>query len=162
MKEFRFKNTMFCVSCGKKTARFFFIEISSDGNIINACYCLDCVKKNPEIKAILDFFSKKTIRKKPVEKKKICSFCGISLREFKETGFAGCAMCYENFKQYIRKEIRKIHSHSFHRGKFPYPENDKKSFIDRLEAKMRDAVGRQDFKEIQKIRQQLELFLKHD
>ncbi len=134
------------------------MEISSGGKITTGYYCLKCVQKKPEIKRVLDTFPEE---RKPAEKKRKCHFCGSTLKDLKEYGFAGCAMCYEIFRSHIRKQVRKIHSRFFHRGKFPYSNNDEKFFLNRLEDRMRLAVARQDFKEIEKIRKELEIFLKN-
>lgn len=134
------------------------MDISYGGKIITGYYCLKCISKNPEIKRVLDTF---VVRRKPPEKKKKCHFCGSTLKDLKESGFASCAMCYEIFRPYIRKETRKIHCGFFHRGKSPYKDNDARFFLEHLEDRMRTVVAQKDFEAIEKIREELELFLKN-
>ncbi|MCX7706019.1 MAG: hypothetical protein N2115_07185 [bacterium] len=134
------------------------MEISSGDKIITECYCSDCAKKNPEVKRVLDTFSKE---KKLAGKEKKCSFCGTTLRDLKQSSFTGCAKCYEVFRPYIRKKINEIHRHFFHRGKVPSKDSLGVSFFTHLEDWMRMAVVQENFEEIKKIKKELEKFLKN-
>lgn len=148
---------MNCKICGKKKATMFFMNISSQGIVEKGYYCFDCAKKNPEIKMMLEIFSEK---KPSLKKKKVCSFCGLTLKDLKETGFTGCSQCYRVFRNYIRKEIRKIHPGFFHRGKSPYKDK-KEVLISHLENIIRQAVAERDIEKIKKVKRALENIIKN-
>ncbi|MCM8764773.1 MAG: hypothetical protein NC830_05395 [Candidatus Omnitrophica bacterium] len=147
---------MNCVSCGKNAAKVFLMEISSGGNIVSGCYCVKCIKRNPELKLMFEMFSK---NKNTLKKNRICPFCGMTDQELKQSGFVGCAMCYRIFKPYIRKEIKKIHTGFFHRGKDP--SGNGKIFLNRLEIRMKQAVMKFDLKKIEKIKRELDSFIEN-
>ncbi len=134
------------------------MEISSRGNVVRNYYCLECVNKNPEIRMMLEIFSEKK-QKRPEKKEKVCPFCGITLRELKDSGFAGCAKCYRIFRPFIRRKIKRMHNGFFHRGKFPVSYGNRKNILCYLEDRMRQAVSEHNFEEIEKIRKEFELFM---
>ena len=45
-----------------------------------------------------------------------CSFCGGTLKDFRETGRLGCAMCYTTFEPHLRDLLRRLHGSSQHVG----------------------------------------------
>lgn len=46
----------------------------------------------------------------------ICSGCGASLRDFRETGRVGCAECYRSFETPLRELLRRLHGSTHHSG----------------------------------------------
>ena len=47
----------------------------------------------------------------------VCSSCGASLRDFRETGRLGCSQCYAAFESQLRELLRRIHGASQHVGR---------------------------------------------
>lgn len=45
-----------------------------------------------------------------------CPNCGATLRDFRETGRLGCAMCYGAFEVHLRDLLRRLHGSSQHVG----------------------------------------------
>ncbi len=45
-----------------------------------------------------------------------CPFCGGTLKDFRETGRLGCAMCYTTFEPQMRDLLRRLHGASKHAG----------------------------------------------
>jgi len=45
-----------------------------------------------------------------------CAFCGGTLKDFRETGRLGCAMCYTTFETHLRDLLRRLHGSSRHAG----------------------------------------------
>ncbi|MCM8764323.1 MAG: hypothetical protein NC907_05700 [Candidatus Omnitrophica bacterium] len=149
---------MNCVSCGKNTTRAFLVEIFSGGNIISGYHCVKCIKRNPELKLMFKEFAE---NKNTGRKKKVCSFCGMTPGELKASGFAGCAMCYRIFRPYFRKEIRKIHTGLFHRGKAPAGNRNVEIFLRRFEIRMKQAVMKFDLKKIEEIKRKFDFFIEN-
>jgi len=46
----------------------------------------------------------------------VCSGCGASLRDFRETGRVGCAECYRSFEAPLRELLRRLHGSTHHSG----------------------------------------------
>jgi protein arginine kinase activator len=45
-----------------------------------------------------------------------CSACGASMRDFRQTGRLGCAVCYESFEGHLRDLLRRLHGSTRHEG----------------------------------------------
>jgi len=45
-----------------------------------------------------------------------CPFCGGTLKDFRETGRLGCAVCYTTFEPHLRDLLRRLHGSSKHAG----------------------------------------------
>lgn len=46
-----------------------------------------------------------------------CSFCAMTLSEFKSTGRLGCARCYSAFEGSLRELLRRVHGNARHVGR---------------------------------------------
>ena len=46
-----------------------------------------------------------------------CSFCSMSLGDFREAGRLGCASCYTTFDQSLRALLRRVHGNARHVGR---------------------------------------------
>ena len=45
-----------------------------------------------------------------------CRACGATLRDFRQTGRLGCAVCYESFESHLRDLLRRLHGSARHEG----------------------------------------------
>jgi len=45
-----------------------------------------------------------------------CSSCGGTLKDFRESGRLGCALCYQAFEGHLRDLLRRLHGSSQHVG----------------------------------------------
>ena len=45
-----------------------------------------------------------------------CSACGATMRDFRQSGRLGCAVCYENFDGHLRDLLRRLHGSTRHEG----------------------------------------------
>lgn len=45
-----------------------------------------------------------------------CPSCGGTLKDFRETGRLGCAVCYTTFEPHLRDLLRRLHGSSQHAG----------------------------------------------
>ena len=69
-----------------------------------------------------------------------CRYCKTSLQDFLDTGFVGCARCYDTFKDYARELALDVHGRPSHVGKIPKVEltkASKKREIERLMNKIK-------------------------
>lgn len=61
--------------------------------------------------------SKKNIRQN--DGQPVCSNCGLTYENFKDTGYFGCPYCYQAFKDQIKELIFELERSTVHRGKMP-------------------------------------------
>lgn len=78
-----------------------------------------------------------------------CSFCSMSLKDFRSTGRLGCARCYATFEQSLRDLLRKVHGSSQHVGRRympPVPElMERVSTVGELRDRLRRAIDNEEF-----------------
>lgn len=77
-----------------------------------------------------------------------CKVCKISLKDFLDTGFVGCARCYEVFKPYVRDFAIDVHGRANHVGKVPKKEATiaaKKRELEKLIKEKEIAVKSEDY-----------------
>lgn len=88
-----------------------------------------------------------------------CSFCGLTFRDFRETGRLGCPHCYETFSVHLRKLLRRIHGGVQHVGKVYLPPDPTASDMERrlegLRRKLHRAVESEDFERAAELRDEI-------
>ena len=91
-----------------------------------------------------------------------CSECGMTLKEFRDTGKFGCPNCYKTFEPFFSKNIKIIQATDRHCGKYPKNYKDiaekagkekaegkaeELSNVEMLSIRLQQAVEREDFEE---------------
>lgn len=88
-----------------------------------------------------------------------CTFCGLTLADFRETGRLGCPHCYATFEGHLRGLLRRIHGGVQHMGKVylpPDPSDEERSRrLEGLRRKLRRAVDAEDFEKAAELRDQI-------
>jgi protein arginine kinase activator len=88
-----------------------------------------------------------------------CSFCGMTLRDFRETGRLGCARCYGTFEVSLRELLRKVHGNARHVGRTyepPPPEHQGDgSAVGELRERLRRAIANEQFELAAVLRDQI-------
>jgi len=87
-----------------------------------------------------------------------CPSCGLSEAQFAQSGLLGCAECYRKFSDRLDPVFRRIHGISKHTGKVPGRTGGKVRLskeIDRLKARLREVIGREEFEEAADIRDRI-------
>lgn len=78
-----------------------------------------------------------------------CTFCSLSLREFRATGRLGCAHCYGAFESSLRDLLRRVHGSSRHVGtRYEPPAPDlmeRASTLSELKDRLRRAIEQEQF-----------------
>lgn len=78
-----------------------------------------------------------------------CSFCGMTLKDFRTTGRWGCARCYTTFEQSNRELLRRVHGSSRHIGRgydAPHPEaSQAQAELAELRERLRRAIDGEQF-----------------
>lgn len=86
---------------------------------------------------------------------RVCSSCGMSEIEFRNSGKFGCEKCYSVFKDLVYEMLLKLHSSTEYKGKIPAAYNEKISVskkLEKLKEDMADAVLKQEYEEAARIR----------
>jgi len=85
----------------------------------------------------------------------VCSRCGMSYRDFSQTGKIGCASCYATFRQQLEPMLRRIHGSSVHRGKIPHRSGgtlELKQNITLLQQQLKACVEQEEYEKAAELR----------
>ena len=85
-----------------------------------------------------------------------CKVCGSTWEKIKESNAVGCADCWSQFAEEIRKEFLSDSFGPNHIGKIPERTSDGKPSRIFLEKQLKDAVAKQDYRKAARIRKQLD------
>lgn len=88
-----------------------------------------------------------------------CPGCGLSLADFRRLGKLGCSQCYVEFERELEPLLRRVHRSVQHTGKRPAAVRDARHElrreIERLRAKLAEAVAQEAYEEAAKIRDEI-------
>ena len=88
-----------------------------------------------------------------------CSFCGLTLTVFRETGRLGCPHCYETFESHLRRLLRRVHGGTKHVGKIYLPPaptvSEMEKRMEALRRKLHRAVEAEDFERAAELRDRI-------
>lgn len=88
-----------------------------------------------------------------------CTYCGLTLDDFKKTGRLGCPHCYVTFDAHLRGLLRRLHGGTQHLGKVYLPpdptEADRQRRLSGLRRKLDRAVEGEDFERAAELRDQI-------
>jgi len=89
----------------------------------------------------------------------VCSFCGLTFKDFRETGRLGCPHCYEIYAPQLRRLLRRVHGGTQHVGKVYLPPDPSASELERrldgLRRKLSRAVEAEDFERAAELRDEI-------
>ncbi len=91
-------------------------------------------------------------------KDSVCRQCGMTMKEFNETGRFGCSECYSAFYQELSELLRRIHGHDHHVGKVPSinPEHlEARKELLALRRQLKQAVDQENFENAAQLRDQI-------
>ncbi len=78
-----------------------------------------------------------------------CTFCGMTMADFRATGRWGCAHCYSTFEPAMRDLLRRVHGSALHVGRgYQAPrgeETEKAALLGELRDRLRRAVESEQF-----------------
>jgi protein arginine kinase activator len=89
-----------------------------------------------------------------------CESCGATLRDFRDSGRLGCALCYQAFEAHLRDLLRRLHGSSQHVGERYLPpgangEADGQSALLELRDQLRRAVESENFELAAELRDRI-------
>ena len=93
-----------------------------------------------------------------------CPACGATLRDFRQTGRLGCAVCYVAFEGHLRDLLRRLHGSTHHEGEAYRPEGTvpaagtvapRSSPLDELRERLKRAVETENFELAAELRDRI-------
>ncbi len=88
----------------------------------------------------------------------VCPNCGITYKEFRESGRFGCPHDYESFRMRLLPLLENIHNDTVHRGKRPQraPLDSENQFrLIQLRRDLSEAVEQEDYEQAAQIRDEI-------
>ncbi len=160
---------MQCDQCGERPAAIHLTQIVSN-SVTTVHLCEVCAaEKGVQTEAgaaklpLADFLA--TVGKgaagalPPGKDGGVCSSCGGTLQDFRETGRLGCPDCYSTFEPHLRTLLRRIHGSSRHMGSAyvePHAEPlDRERMLRDLRDKLRRAVEEENFELAAELRDRI-------
>lgn len=91
-----------------------------------------------------------------------CTFCTMTLKDFRATGRLGCAHCYETFEPSLRELLRRVHGSAQHVGRKYMPPAtellERATTIGELRDRLRRAIANEDFENAASLRDKIKGF----
>ena len=88
-----------------------------------------------------------------------CAFCGLTMKDFRDTGRMGCANCYTTFEASMRELLRRVHGGPRHIGRAYRPPNEgvveKAGALGELRDKLRRAIEQEQFEAAAELRDRI-------
>jgi protein arginine kinase activator len=88
-----------------------------------------------------------------------CTFCGQTMRDFRDTGRMGCARCYTTFEPSMRELLRRVHAGPRHIGRqYRAPADaviEQSSVLGELREKLRRAIEQEQFEQAAELRDRI-------
>ncbi len=94
----------------------------------------------------------------PKPELQVCTVCGTTLADLKETGMVGCSVCYQVFAEYLRTLVEGDAELSAHLGKVPQRGSESdvvRREVMRLQRMLRELVDCERFEEAASVRDRL-------
>ena len=164
---------MLCQDCHEKIANILFTQIVNNKKTV-LHLCNECAQKRGiqitgEKKAtdpINDFLAGMVDEEEAKQEgtdKLACATCGLTYKEFRQSGKLGCAECYATFNEPLKKLLRKIHGNTIHHGKqpagvkakAPEPEPDRGEDLEGLKKQLADAIKGEEFEKAAELRDRI-------
>ena len=153
---------MLCDNCGKEPAKIHYKEIK-DNQTTEFHLCEKCAaEKGIQIPPPKQPFPIPTILTEMVEEVGAdlakCDGCGLTYKEFRDSGRLGCSRCYGAFKEQLKPLLRRIHGSNVHIGKSPHMSQgvfEKRREIESLKVDLTKAIECEDFEKAAEVRDRI-------
>ena len=166
---------MLCDDCGRNEAVVHITQIGPDGKV-EKNLCEHCAANYGEFLArpqdqrqmSMDDFLKGIFSNsnndgaEPVrasgQSELACPNCGMSYRDFQQSGKIGCAQCYQTFRPQLEPLLRRIHGSSVHRGKIPHRSGgtlELKQQIGLLRQQLQESVAHEAYEQAAEYRDKI-------
>jgi protein arginine kinase activator len=158
-----------CDHCGASTAVVHLTQVVNN-EITTSHLCEDCAAQKglqtegpPDNLPLTDFLAKLggdvPSSSGDDDEDRVCPFCDLSAKEFKEVGRLGCPQCYSTFETHLRGLLRRVHGSTVHVGKVYLPPDptvsERENRLEALGKKLQRAVDTEDFERAAELRDEI-------
>ena len=164
---------MLCEVCKKNEATVFITKIVN-GNKQQLNLCEHCAKEfdgfssgqgmefvspfsfQNILSGLLDYIGEPP--KSNIDSDISCKNCGMTLRDFKETGILGCSECYKNFSSTVNPVINRVQGKVEHVGKIPKKcgkDITTKRKLNDLKQELQKAIALEEYEKAADLRDQI-------
>ncbi|MGN0949758.1 MAG: UvrB/UvrC motif-containing protein [Mitsuokella sp.] len=170
---------MLCDDCGRNRAVVHITQIGPDGKI-EKNLCEKCAAKygeflmenqkhrnvsmNDFLKGVFSAPTKDDARHQEEQMTElVCPNCGMSYRDFQQTGKIGCSVCYATFRRQLEPLLRRIHGSSTHSGKIPHRTGGTlaaKHTIEKMRRTLQECVAQEEYEKAAELRDKIRLLEK--
>lgn len=156
---------MLCESCNQNEATMHLTQVV-DGVVKKLHLCEACATESgfdlqgpmSITDMLLGMGQEPSVPKTVDISEKHCPSCGMRRSDFKKTSRLGCPNCYEAFELELPPLLKAIHRSETHVGKVPSGEDltvKMSSEIAALREALQDAVGKENFEEAARLRDEI-------
>lgn len=115
---------MLCDECREHDASVHLTKLVQ-GEVVQEHLCAQCAAARgitttvATPKGVLGEFLNAVQQQEVAEKNEAtrCTFCGMTLKDFRSTGRLGCSRCYSTFEPRLRELLVRVHRQSQHQGR---------------------------------------------
>ena len=161
-----------CEECGEAPALIHLLRVEN-GTVTHIRLCQKCAENlagNTEGMALVLAVpsgivraGKKKDKREPrppaqTPDSQVCTVCGTTLADLKESGMVGCSVCYQVFAEYLRETVQGDEELSAHLGKMPQRGSESdilRREVMRLQRMLRELVDCERFEEAASVRDKL-------
>jgi protein arginine kinase activator len=153
---------MLCENCGDKDASIHYTQIDKNEmhtfHLCDACAAAKGLQPGVAVGSfpLTDFLAQMGRAGAESAASGPCSFCGLTLEDFKKTGRLGCSHCYVSFTVHLSALLRRLHGGTQHVGKVYLPPDptaaEHQERLAGLRRKLDRAVQSEDFERAAQIR----------
>ena len=135
---------MKCEKCGNVANSFCTIEENGQRREIYLCSaCRKQILEKPQEKKAID-----------ISKDVFCRNCGVTLKDFMESGYVGCEKCYEEFGAMMHKAISGYQKNIENLGKVP-PRFARREKLNELNKLLEKALFNNDLDQVNRISREI-------
>lgn len=160
-----------CELCGEEPATMHLLRVV-DGKVSHTHLCPRCaesVAENTEglalvlalptvLRSAKNAPERPALHSPPGREDRVCTVCGTTTSDLRESGLVGCPACYEVFRDQLESMVRRDVEKIEHLGKIPLrgPETDNlRHEVMRLERMLRELVAHERYEEAAGVRDRL-------
>ena len=153
---------MKCEKCGQNEVNFHY-SAQIDGESREIHLCLRCAGEiGFDVPGVSGFTATWPLKAAWQAKDKTvsdaCPVCGRTAAQIMESGRVGCSRCYEHHAAPLEGSLRRLYGSARHKGRLPRSASEalrSRRHMEDLNARLRDAVAREDYEQAAILRDRI-------
>jgi protein arginine kinase activator len=149
-----------CAYCNKNPAELTVTDVHKEGKAVELNVCRKCaeekglVAQEPPKLPVGEILKELQTTGADDDSRLVCSHCGLTYAEFKQSLRLGCPACYAAFAERLNPTIRRIHGSLRHVGRVPQAnDNAARDFeLQRLRRELKKAIAAENYERAASVR----------